>query len=94
MYRPDSDRVRPATGDVVFVTPPRELSADARRAAVLESRIAAARDRIEAALAEQADLEADDRDLQLLDLALDLRTILCLRVPGAPVPPVVPGPPS
>jgi hypothetical protein len=87
-------RAVPKAEDVVFVTPPRELSADARRAAVLAERILAARARIDAALTEQVDLEHDDRNQELVDLALDLHSILCLRVPGAPVPPVVPGPTS
>jgi hypothetical protein len=96
MFRPDSERVKPAADDVAFVEVPypHEPSADARRAAVLADRILAARARIDAALTEQVDLEHDDRDLQLMDLALDLRMILCLRTPGAPVPPVVPGRPS
>ncbi|GIE35931.1 hypothetical protein Ait01nite_089760 [Actinoplanes italicus] len=94
MFRPDSDREKPAVDDVVFVKVPHEPSADARRAAVLADRILTARARIDAALSEQVDLEPDDRDQQLMDLALDLHNILCLRVPGAPVPPVVPGPTS
>jgi hypothetical protein len=87
-------RPAPKAADVVFVTPPVELSADARRAAVLAERILAARARIDAALTEQVDLEHDDRNQELVDLALDLHSILCLRVPGAPMPPVVPGRPS
>ena len=94
MYRPATERLKPAAADVVFVTPPAEASADARRAAVLAERILAARARIDAALTTQVDLEHDDRNSELMDLALDLHTILCLREPGAPVPPVVPGRPS
>lgn len=94
MYRPDSDRVMPTAADVVVVTPPVEPSADARRAAVLAERILAARARIDAALMSQVDLAPGDRNRELMDLALDLHTVLCLRTAGAPVPPVVPGWPS
>jgi len=79
---------------VVEVPYPHEPSADARRAAVLGDRILAARARIDAALMSQVDVEPGGRNRELMDLALDLHSILCLRVPGAPVPPVVPGRPS
>ncbi|WIM97817.1 hypothetical protein ACTOB_001371 [Actinoplanes oblitus] len=73
------------------IVPPHEPSADARRAAVLEERIAAAGRRIHVALQAQSRLEADDRNDELLDLAWDLQLDLCLRAPGSAEPPVTPG---
>lgn len=79
------------TIDPRFVTVPHEPSADARRAVVLEDRIARAGMLLLDALAAQLRLEAEDRNIELLDLAWDLQAALCLRAPGAPEPPVVPG---
>ncbi|GAA2681836.1 hypothetical protein Apa02nite_014870 [Actinoplanes palleronii] len=76
---------------LIMQTPPHEPSADARRAEILQSRIAAAGRLIHTALQEQLRLESGDRDLQLLDLVWDLQSALCIRPPAAPEPPVVPG---
>lgn len=84
---------------VVEVPYPHEPSADARRAAVLEARMAVIEDRIVAAgerifreLQEQLGLDRDDRETRALALAWDIQELLCIRAPGAPEPPVVPGP--
>jgi hypothetical protein len=74
-----------------FVTVPHEPSADARRAAVLEDRIAAAGGLILTALTAQVHGPVGERNWPLLNLIWDLQAALCLRAPGAPEPPVVPG---
>ncbi len=60
------------------------------RNAVLIDRIAMVGHLTAEVLHGQAQLEADDRDDELINLALDVRKALCLPAPGARSAPVVP----
>jgi hypothetical protein len=72
--------------------PRTDLAATAlARSAVLLDRIATVGHLTAEVLQAQSGLEADDRDDQLINLALDVRQALCLPAPGGRPVPVVPG---